>query len=166
MKSSCWILGLVATTLVLTGCPEKRRPSGGASMQKAVTPAPAKAEPETKSTAVGPLAEYGKNLSNAEKTAAQVTGLTTLTQAVKQFEVMEGRYPRNLDELIVGRYFAKLPVPPRGKRFLYDAKTGKVDVESLPEAAAEAAPAPAVVPAPVSEAPVAPAPTPEAIAVP
>lgn len=153
---------MVAATLVLTGCPEKRRPSGGASMQKAATPAPAKAEPEAKSTAVGPLAEYGKNLSNAEKNAAQVTGLTTLTQAVKQFEVMEGRFPRNLDELIVGRYFAKLPVPPRGKRFVYDAKTGKVDVESMPEAAPEAAPVPAAMPTAAAESPVAPPPAPEA----
>ncbi len=139
-------------------------------MQKAATPAPAKTEPESKSTAVGPLADYGKNLSNAEKSAAQVTGLTMLTQAVKQFEVMEGRFPRTLDELIVGRYFAKLPVAPRGKRFVYDAKTGKVAVEALPAAAQEAttegAPAPSGMPAPASELPVAPASAPEATSTP
>jgi len=168
MKPSCWILGLVATTLVLTGCPEKRRPAGSATPPKPAANTPAKApEAEKKTTATGPLAEYGRNLVNAEKTATQVTGLVTLEQAVRQFEVIEGRFPRSLDELIAGRYLGKLPNPPRGKRFTYDAKTGKVNVESLPETAPatpnEAAPAPVATPAPAIETPAAPTPEPDAI---
>jgi hypothetical protein len=167
MKTSCWIFGLVATTLVLTGCPEKRRPAGSATKPKPAANTPATApDAEKKTTASGPLAEYGRNLVNAEKTAKQVTGLVTLEQAVRQFEVVEGRFPRNLDELIAGRYLGKLPNPPHGKRFAYDAKTGKVNMESLPEAApatpVEAAPAPGAAPAPAIESPAAPTPAADA----
>lgn len=162
MKTSCWILGLVAAALLLTGCPEKRRPAGSTTTPKPAATTPAKApDSEKKSNAVGPLADYGKNLLNAEKKATEVTGLTTLTQAVKQFEVIEGRLPRNLDELIVARYFAKLPNPPRGKRFTYDGRTGKVEIEALPMAAPATAPEAVPAPAPATpaiELPVAPVP--------
>ena len=180
MKTSCWILGTVAA-LLLTGCPdqgypEKRRPAGSPAMQKPGTPASSKtSSTDSKSTASGPVAEYGKNLSNAEKTAAQTTGLMTVNQSVKQFEVVEGRLPRSLDELVASRYLDKLPKPPRGKRFIYDLKTGKVDVESLPDAATDAGPeaapaatsaaapvavpAPEVAPAALPESPAAPAPS-------
>lgn len=182
MKTSCWILGTVAA-LLLTGCPdqgfpEKRKPAGSPAMQKSGTPAAVKTPAgDPKSTATGPFAEYGKNLSNAEKTAAQTSGLVTLNQSVKQFEVVEGRLPRSLDELVASRYLDKLPPPPRGKRFIYDLKAGKVDVESLPEstevgpeaaptpapaAAPAAAPAPEVAPVPLPELPAAPAPAPAA----
>ncbi len=174
----------MAAALLLTGCPEqgypeKRHPAGSPAVQKPGTPAPAKTPPgDGKSTATGPLAEYGKNLSNAEKTAAQTTGLMTLNQSVKQFEVIEGRLPRSLDELVASRYLDKLPNPPRGKRFVYDLKAGKVDVESLVDTAAEAgpeaAPAPTPVAAPVPAASLeaappsasAPAPGPEAVPAP
>lgn len=167
MKTSCLVLGLVATTLVLTGCPEKRRPAGSATKPKPTANTPAAApDSEKKTTATGPLAEYGRNLVNAEKTATQVTGLVSLEQAVRQFEVVEGRFPRNLDELIVGRYLGKLPNPPRGKRFTYDSKTGKVNVETLPDVApatpTEAAPTPVATPAPAIETPAAPTPAPDA----
>lgn len=165
MKSSCWIPGLLASALLLTGCPEKRRPAGSTTTPKPVAAKPAKApEAEKKSTAVGPLAEYGKNLSDAEKKASQVTGLTTLDQAVRQFEVIEGRFPRSLDELITARHLGKLPNPPRGKRFTYDPSTGKVDVEALPaalsETTPEAAPTPVVTPTPTIQLP----PMPEPVA--
>ncbi len=151
MKPPLWILGLVATSLVLTGCPEKRRPAGSPAAKPAPS-APAR-------TAQGPLADYAKNLSDTEKKATEVVGLSELNKAVQQFNVIEGRYPRTLDELVASRYLPKIPAAPRGKRFIYNPKAGEVTVEALPAAKPAEAPA-AEEPAPAAEP--APAPTPAA----
>ncbi len=152
MKSRFWFLGLVATSFVLTGCPEVRRPAEGSSA-KPTTPAPAKdTAPAKASEAKGPVADYGRNLSNAEKKATEVTGLVTLNQTVQQFNIIEGRNPRSLDELVETRYLPSLPAAPRGKRYIYNPKEGKVEVQDLqpaaPKPAPEAAPTPEVEAAP------------------
>ncbi len=152
MKSRIWMLGVtVAAALVLTGCPEKRRPAGSAPAKPAQT-APAKAPDATKAPeAKGPVADYARNLSDAEKKATEVTGLDTLNKAVQQFQVLEGRYPTSLDELVASRFLPKIPAAPRGKRFIYNPRSGEVMVEALPPAAPALAPegaAPAATPAP------------------
>jgi hypothetical protein len=82
----------------------------------------------------GAAADYARNLSNTEKKAAEVSGLETLNKAVQQYQVIEGRFPRTLDELVASRYLPKLPPAPRGKRFVYDSKAGEVTVQDLPAA--------------------------------
>ncbi len=158
MKPPLWTLGLVAASLVLTGCPEKRRPAGSPAAKPAPG-APAKQADAAKPTgAQGPLADYAKNLSDSEKKATEVAGLSELNKAVQQFNVIEGRYPRTLDELVASRYLPKIPVAPRGKRFIYNPKAGEVTVEAL--AAAKPADAPVTEPTP------APAPSADTPAVP
>ena len=147
MKSRLWILGFVAVSLVLTGCPEKRRPAGSPAAKPAPG-APAKPADGTKpAPAQGPLADYARNLSETEKKATEVAGLAELTKAVQQFNVIEGRYPRTLDELVAGRYLPKIPAAPRGKRFLYNPKAGEVTVEALPTTKPAEAPVEESVPA-------------------
>ncbi len=141
MHKRLWIFGLVATSLLLTGCPEKRRPANSAGGKPAPSN-PARATDSEKNTAPGPLGDYARTLDKAEKKAAEVTGLTTLTQSVQQFNVLEGRLPRTLDELVESRYLSKLPAAPRGKRFVYNPQSGEVTVEAL----AAAAPEPSVAP--------------------
>lgn len=146
MKSRIWSLGvLAAAALVLTGCPEKRRPAGSTPAKPATpaTPAGGAKGPEAK----GPVADYARTLDKTEKKAAEVTGLTTLNQGVQQFNVIEGRFPRTLDELVVTRYLPKLPAAPRGKRYIYNPKTGEVIVEELPSSSPTAAPEAPVTPA-------------------
>ncbi len=152
MKSRLWLFGtMAAAALVLTGCPEKRRPAGATPAKPGAAPtAPASGNAKTPE-AKGPLADYAHTLDKSEKKAAEVTGLLTLNQAVQQFNVIEGRLPRTLDELVETRYLPKLPAAPRGKRFIYDSKAGEVTVadvassapagESAPESAVKAAPA-------------------------
>ena len=164
MKTSFWILGCMTAALFLTGCPDngfpERRQPAGSSAAKPAKPAPKKsAENEKPSQATGAAADYARNLSNTEKKAAEVSGLETLNKAVQQYQVIEGRYPRTLDELVASRYLPKLPPAPRGKRFIYDSVAGEVKVQDLPaakpvetpaaESAPTAAPQPTPAPAPV-----------------
>ncbi len=143
MKSSRWILGLVTLALLLTGCPEKRRPAGSAAPANA----PASGSSNTKSTptATGPLADYAHNLMNAEKKATEVTGLAAIEQALNQFNVIEGRYPKSLDELVAMRYMVKIPPAVRGERFIYDPSNGSIKSVALP-VASDAPQAPAAAP--------------------
>jgi hypothetical protein len=185
MKSRLCFLGLVSASLILTGCPEKRRPANSPNAKPASN-APAKAPGgDSGSQATGPLADYAKGLSNSEKKAAEVTGTIAIGQAVQQYNIIEGRFPRTLDELVESRYLPKLPVAPRGKRYVYNPQSGEVTVVALADAAPtpapeatpameatpppvtmpsiEAAPAPAETPA--TDAPQAPAPAPGAVSI-
>lgn len=158
MHKRLWILGLVGTSLVLTGCPETRRPAGSSAGKtgQSSTAKPASGE---KPGTPGPIGDYARTLDKSEKKAAEITGQGMLTQAVQQFNVLEGRYPRTLDELVESRYLSKLPVAPRGKRFIYNPKSGDVTVEPLAVAAPAATPEqptepkvePTATPAPASE---------------
>lgn len=165
MKSRFLVIGGVAAALLLAGCPdngfpERRVPKGNPTTKPAQA-APQKAgEAEKTPQAKGAAADYARNLSNTEKKAAEFSGLETLNKAVQQYQVIEGRFPRTLDELVASRYLPKLPPAPRGKRFVYDSKAGEVTAQDLPAAKpAEATPAPApepvAAPAPAAE----PAPT-------
>jgi len=153
MKSRFLVIGGVAAALLLAGCPDngfpERRVPKGNPTTKPAQPAPQKAgEAEKAPQAKGAAADYARNLSNTEKKAAEVSGLETLNKAVQQYQVIEGRFPRTLDELVASRYLPKLPPAPRGKRFVYDSKAGEVTVQDLPAAKpAEATPAPATEPA-------------------
>ena len=60
----------------------------------------------------------------AEKTIDTVA----LNQAVQQFNVTEGRYPKDLNELVTEKYLPRLPEAPYGMKIVYDANTGTVKV--------------------------------------
>lgn len=118
MKAS--LLVLVATAAMLTGCGEKN--SG-------------KAAPSTNSTAgstnrigfaTAPV-DYLGAVVQADKSMTKTIDVSYLNEAIQQFNVQEGRYPKNLQEL-VPNYVAKIPNPPYGSKIEYDANKGTVKV--------------------------------------
>jgi hypothetical protein len=44
------------------------------------------------------------------------------------FNVGEGRYPKDLSELVEKKYIPQIPETPYGSKLAYDATTGKVTV--------------------------------------
>ena len=99
----------------------------GCSREKTATP-PATAT-NTSSALDNPLnapAEYGKALVNAQKSAVKTADLASLTRAIQMFEVDKGRFPKNLDELVAGKYIGQIPPAPTGMRLVYDPATGTV----------------------------------------
>jgi len=44
------------------------------------------------------------------------------------FYAQEGRYPKNLDELVGPNYLSRLPAPPPGMKFDYNPGTGQLKV--------------------------------------
>jgi hypothetical protein len=109
MKTCCGLL-LVAAALVLGGCGKEQN-----SPPPAATPANAPAG-------------YVGTLARGEQLAVKTVDVTSLNENIRLFNVQEGRYPKDLDELVAKQYLGALPHPPAGMKFVYDAAQGKVTV--------------------------------------
>ncbi len=120
MKVLFWVLA--ATAVVMTGCGNNN--SG-------------KAAPSTNSTAgatnggslVTAPVDYLGAVVQADKTMTKTIDVSYLNEAIQQFNVQEGHYPKDLQEL-VPNYVGKLPTPPYGYKLDYDANSGTVKVVS------------------------------------
>ena len=116
-----FLIPLVAAVVVLAGC-------GDSSSKKTTTAAATNAEPkyDTGNPLTAP-ADYLGAVVQAQKHAEKVIDVSYINQAIQQFNAMEGRLPKDLNEL-VPNYMGKLPVPPYGTKLVYDATAGTVKV--------------------------------------
>src|ERR1035441_6715690 len=73
-------------------------------------------------------ADYVGALGKAQQVAIKTVDTTSLNQAVQLFNVDQGRYPKDLNELVEKKFIPKLPDAPRGMKLEYDATAGKVTV--------------------------------------
>jgi hypothetical protein len=73
-------------------------------------------------------ADYLGAVGKAKKFSERTIDTVTLNRAVQEFNAGEGRNPRDLNELVTEKYMPKLPEPPYGAKFVYDANTGQVKV--------------------------------------
>jgi hypothetical protein len=64
--------------------------------------------------------------SNAK--AVGTIDLTSIDKAIQLFNVNEGRFPKDLDELVQSKLIGKIPDAPVGMKIAYDASTGKVSL--------------------------------------
>ena len=53
---------------------------------------------------------------------------TSLNKALELFNVQEGRYPKDLTELVTKKYIPEMPQPPVGTKIEYDPNAGTVKV--------------------------------------
>jgi len=72
--------------------------------------------------------EYVKSVAEARHSAVKTVDVTALKKAIDLFNVQEGRFPRELNELINRKYIPEMPVPPVGSRISYDAQAGSVKI--------------------------------------
>jgi hypothetical protein len=73
---------------------------------------------------------YVGALVKGQQTAVKTIDATSLNQDIQLFNVQEGRYPKDLDELVTKNYIGQLPDAPIGMKLVYDAAQGKVSVVS------------------------------------
>jgi len=67
-------------------------------------------------------------LGKAQQTAIKTVDTTFLNQAIQMFSVEHGRNPKDLNELVEGKFIPKIPDAPYGMKLEYDAAAGKVKV--------------------------------------
>jgi hypothetical protein len=73
-------------------------------------------------------ADYVGTAVKQQQSAIKTIDTTALNQAVQLFNVQEGRYPKDLNELVQKKYIGQLPQAPAGMKLSYDAAEGKVMV--------------------------------------
>jgi hypothetical protein len=71
--------------------------------------------------------DYLGAVGQAPKTATKVVSSAGLQQAIQMFWAQEGRFPKDLSEL-APNYIDRLPPPPAGMKYSYDARNGTVKV--------------------------------------
>ena len=72
--------------------------------------------------------DYLGAVAKAKKSAETTVETVSLNKAIQEFSVAEGRYPKDLNELVTEKYLPKLPDPPYGMKIDYDPAKGQVKV--------------------------------------
>src|SRR5271170_227201 len=117
MKTSFFLS--VASGLLLAGCGDNN-----SSKPAQATNAPAKYDSGNPLTAVP---DYVGVVGQAQRYSVKQIDLAYLNQAIQQFNASEGRFPKDLNEL-VPNYIGKIPDAPYGSKIAYDANSGTVKV--------------------------------------
>lgn len=105
-------LSALSMALLATGCGDS---------SKSGTPA------NTVSNAVTAPVNYLGAVVEAQKHAEKVIDVAYINQDIQLFNASEGRYPKDLQEMIP-TYLAKLPEVPYGYKLVYDTTTYTVKV--------------------------------------
>ena len=71
-------------------------------------------------------ADYLNSAVKAQQSAVKTVDTTSLDKALELFNVQEGRFPKDLQELVAKKYIPQIPSPPLGTKIEYDAKAGTV----------------------------------------
>jgi hypothetical protein len=72
--------------------------------------------------------DYLASAAKAKHSADVTVDTAALNQQVQLFYVQEGRWPKDLDELVTSKYLKSLPSPPAGMKLEYNAANGTVKV--------------------------------------
>jgi hypothetical protein len=110
-------VSLVAAALLLAGCGEK----AGQKTTEAVNAV---------SNVVDAPLNYVSAVVQAKKHAENVIDVSYINQDIQMFNASEGRYPKDLQELIPN-YLGKMPEVPLGYKLVYD--TNSYTVKAVPQ---------------------------------
>jgi len=106
-----------ATVWCLVGCSDSSN-----------KPAPGSTNAPTGGSVLTAPADYLNSAAKAQQSAVKTVDTTSLNKALEMFNVQEGRYPKDLNELVTKKYMPLIPTPPFGTKLEYDAKAGTVKV--------------------------------------
>lgn len=73
--------------------------------------------------------DYLGAVNQAHKRAGKVISTAGLDQAIKMYQVTEGKFPASLDALVPD-FLHSIPPAPNGMKYNYDPKTGVIKVEA------------------------------------
>ena len=82
-----------------------------------------------KSNPAAAPADYVKSAAKSQQRAIKTVDTAALNKAIELFYVQEGRFPKDLDELVEKKFIPEIPPAPTGTKIVYDAKAGIVQIE-------------------------------------
>jgi len=109
---------LLSGGLALSGCGKKEEKSTASSTN----------DNNSSGNPLTAPVDYLGAVAKAKKASEKTIETVSLNQAVQQFSVAEGRYPKDLNELVTEKYLPKLPEPPYGMKIVYDPAKGEVKI--------------------------------------
>jgi hypothetical protein len=74
-------------------------------------------------------ADYLKSAADSQKRAVKTIDKAAINKALETFYVQEGRFPKDLYELVEKGFMKKIPEPPFGMELRYDTNAGVVTIE-------------------------------------
>ncbi|KAB2649146.1 MAG: hypothetical protein DVB33_06725 [Verrucomicrobia bacterium] len=110
MKS---IVLAMLSTVLLVGCNDSFQTTGATGGNPSVASAPA---------------EYLNKAAKEQKRAVKTADIAAMNKALESFYVQEGRFPKDLMELVEKNYLPRLPVLPDKAEWDYDTNAGVVGV--------------------------------------
>ena len=72
--------------------------------------------------------DYLNTLGKQKQNAVKTIDVAFVNRAIQQFQVEQGRNPKDLDELVQQKYLPQKPQTPHGMKLVYDANTGTASV--------------------------------------
>ncbi len=108
--------------LTLTGC----KKADEANAARPTNQASASGNPIT-----APV-DYLGAVAQAKKYSEKTINLVSVNNAIQQFNAMEERFPKDLNELIEKHYLQSVPAVPAGMRLGYKPQTGEVKIFKQP----------------------------------
>ena len=88
-------------------------------------------KPDSSKSSGNPLTapvDYLGAAAQAQKKSMATIDQARITKTIQLFYVNEGRFPKDLNELVKPDYLSKLPAPPPGMKFDYNPTTGQFKV--------------------------------------
>lgn len=125
--------------LIAAGCGGDPEPAAPPPVQPAaeavqpmgsVSPTPGAVPPPTAVSAPASPAAAAANAAPEQEIPSK-DALEAVTMAVQSYFIRYDRAPATLDELINSGYLRKLPAPPAGKKYVYDAEKANIRLEDL-----------------------------------
>jgi len=112
------------------GCGQSTDTSTSSTPAAAAAPASTTTNaPSGGSVATAPV-DYLQTITRQEQAAMKTADVSKLNEDTQLFNAQEGRYPKDLNELVEKKYIARLPDLPPGMKFAYDAQKGTVTIVS------------------------------------
>jgi hypothetical protein len=72
--------------------------------------------------------DYLSTITKQQQNAVKAIDVAAVNKAIQQFQVEQGRNPKDLNELVEQKCLPQIPKTPHGTRLEYDASTGTVKV--------------------------------------
>lgn len=72
--------------------------------------------------------DYLGAAAKAKRASEKTIEAASINQAISLFHASEGRFPKDLNELVTERYLPKVPEAPYGMKVVYDATRGQVQI--------------------------------------
>jgi hypothetical protein len=107
------LLPLLTLMLTACGCNDNLTPGAPAGDRTATAPK-----------------DYLNNAVQAEKHAFKTIDVAAVKKALESFYVQEGRFPKDLMELVEKSYLTRIPELPDGATWDYDTNLGIVKIKS------------------------------------